>query len=63
MTFYMSCCDTNCLGDCDCGKCMYFGGRDHGAVRCLADKDYRRKKSSREERRKNRGSKNKQRNP
>lgn len=37
MNYYLNCCSLTKNGDCDCESCIYYGGMDHGVVRCKAD--------------------------
>lgn len=52
--------------DCDCKYCLYYGGKRHGEIRCLADecvsKEELRVAAAKERRRERNGSKNKSRN-
>ena len=53
--------------DCDCRWCVYYGGKRHGVIRCLADecvcKEELKIAAAKARRRQKNGSKNKQRNP
>ena len=37
MNYYLNCCSLSQNGECDCESCIYYGGMDHGVVRCKAD--------------------------
>ena len=63
MNYYINCCSLTQTGECDCESCIYYGGMDHGVVRCLAEitENYGRKTTRERKERKKIGSKNQQR--